>query len=113
MVGSVDRGGLVQERSGAWEVLGVHQDNAGSRFVGQLSDPIPFDAMRTAVDPFSVVRRARTSRRRRQIGQSRIQGRPVTRRACSMVRAAERVPAPCGQMNAGLGDRKATATPSG
>ena len=51
-------GRLTHDRSGAWMLLAFHHGDADPRFVGDSSDPIPFAALRTAVDPFTVLRRA-------------------------------------------------------
>ena len=55
---SLYSGRLVRDRSGAWALLAFHYDDDDARFVGHISDPIPFDALRAAADPFSVLRRA-------------------------------------------------------
>ncbi len=55
---SLYSGRLVRDRSGAWVLLAFHHDDEDARFVGHVSDPIPFETLRTAADPFSVLRRA-------------------------------------------------------
>jgi beta-fructofuranosidase len=44
-------GRLVRDRRGTWMLLAFHYQGGDGRFVGHLSDPMPFDALRTANDP--------------------------------------------------------------
>ena len=52
----LDSGRLVQDRRGPWVLLAFDHDDA--RFVGHISDPLPFHALRTAVDPVALLRPA-------------------------------------------------------
>jgi beta-fructofuranosidase len=52
-------GRLVRDRRSDWVMLAFHYDDRDAGFVGQISDPIPFDALGTAADPFTVVRSAK------------------------------------------------------
>ncbi len=53
---SLYSGRLIQDRSGAWVMLAFHYNDDDARFVGHISDPTPFDTLRTASDPFTVLR---------------------------------------------------------
>ena len=57
---SLYSGRLVQDRSGTWALLAFHHDDVDARFVGHISDPIPFPELRTAADPFTARRPTRT-----------------------------------------------------
>ncbi len=54
---SLHSGRLIQPWRGAWMLLACHHDDADARLVGHISDAVPFDALWTAVDSFTVLRR--------------------------------------------------------
>ena len=55
---SLYSGRLVRDRSGAWVMLAFHHNDRDGRFVGRISDPVPFNALRTAAAPFTALRPA-------------------------------------------------------
>ena len=52
---SLYSGRIIRDRGGEWVMLAFHHHDREDRFVGWISDPVPFAALRAASEPFSVL----------------------------------------------------------